>query len=121
MTTYLLTGDAVIAPTIVTALSTGRPVATIVHPILGRDAPDVTVRPAGLRTGSLELGFSGEDAETASADAERLLAAGVATIVTDERATLAFSFVAQGTVTRDLEPVTRDAWLVRLDFQEVAA
>ena len=41
------------ASTIRTRLS--RPSRNIVHPVLGREDPDVTLRPAGVRAGVLEL------------------------------------------------------------------
>jgi hypothetical protein len=38
----------------------------IIHTILGRDEPDVTMRPAGLRTGTLVLSFPDEATQAAA-------------------------------------------------------
>ncbi|MCR2785439.1 MULTISPECIES: hypothetical protein [unclassified Microbacterium] len=120
MATVLTTGASVIAPTIVLNISSSREAQNLVHPIIGRAQPDITLRTAGVRTGQLELGFEGLTSEADSATAESLLAgAAVWTIVSDERSTLEFSFVVTGSVTRDLDSDSRDAWVVKIDYQEV--
>ncbi len=46
-------GATVLAPVDVLGWSLTRPGRSVVHPILGRAAPTVTVRAAGLRAGTL--------------------------------------------------------------------
>lgn len=115
-------GDLVISPTIILNVSSDRESRNVFHPIIGRSDDDVTTRPASLRAGTLELGFSGPDAEASSALAEAAHAAsGVFTLVAPERTSLGFSYVTNGRITRELEQETRDNWLVRVDYREVIA
>lgn len=121
MGTIITSGAATIAPTIALRLDTTRAAGNIVHDTMG-EYPIVTLRAGGSRQGTIELGFQGVNAERDSRAAEQLLGEGRAfTIVTDERATLAFSFVVTGTVERLLEDESRDAWLVTFGFREVSA
>jgi hypothetical protein len=122
MAEYITHGVDVIAPTVVLNISSARESGNIIHPIIGRAEPDVTLRPASLRTGVLELGFAGPDAEADSADAEQAHAGmGAFTLHNDVRPSLGFSYVVNGTVERALEDETRDAWIVRVGYQEVSA
>lgn len=115
-------GTIVMVPTQVLGYSATQPSGNKVHPIPGRAVPDVTLRPAGTRTGTLELGWYGLTSEADSKTAANAFAAGgVFTLTTDDRATLTMFFVVSegGQITRTLEPESRDAWLVNVDFQEV--
>jgi len=121
MGTIITSGAASIVPTIALSIETRRAAGNIVHDTLGPSTV-VTVRAAGSRQGSIQLGFQGATAERDSWAAEQLLSEGRAfTIVTDDRATLAFSFVVTGEVSRELEDETRDAWVVTAGYQEVSA
>lgn len=120
MPTTITQGANTIAPQEVLSVSSEQTAGNIVHPILGRANPDVTLRPAGMRTGSIEMGFSGPNSETDSAAARALLAAGgVFTMTSTDRATVNMTFVASGRITRELEETTRNAWTISLDYQEV--
>lgn len=122
MTTTITTGATVITPTIVLGYEESREAQSIVHPILGSTTPDVTLRPAVLRTGRLSCGFSGATSETLSKSAADTLAGASTFALADtDRATVAMTFVVpQGSqVTRTLEDETRNAWVVSFDFQEV--
>ena len=122
MGTIITAGTAVIAPTIALSIESGRAAQNIVHPIIAREEPDVTLRPASTRSGRLSLGFEGATSEADSAAAEQLLSRPlVFSIVSDERTTLALSFIVQGRITRELEDQSRDAWVVSADYQEVSA
>lgn len=115
-------GTTVITPTQVLRVDGMQMAGNKVHPIIGRADPDVTLRPAGTRTGTLELGFHGLTSEAdskAAADAHAL--GGVFTLTTDDRVTLTMFYVVRdgGQIARTLEPESRDAWLVTVDFQEV--
>lgn len=121
MTTVIVSASAVITPTAVTDLSTSRESRNNVHDILGRPDPDITVRPAASRNGTLELLFAGAGSEDASAAAEQAHATGQAfTIVTDDRPSLAFSYVPSGRLERALTD-NRGGWTVAVGYREVVA
>lgn len=121
MPTTITSGASTITPTVVLGYSADREAQTIVHPILGVAAPDVTLRPATLRSGNLELGFQGASAQANSkAAADLLSAAATFNLVSTDLTTIPMAFVVQGSVTRELEGESRDAWLVSFDFQETA-
>jgi hypothetical protein len=122
MSTVITSGSETIEPTIIDGYSSGRESRNIVHPILGRSEPDVTLRPANLRTGTLTLGFEGPTSEIDSLEAETLHATGgVFAVVSTDRGTVEMSYVVNGQISRTLEDETRDAWLVTVDYQEVTA
>lgn len=120
MSTTITRGETVLAPDAVTAIRTERPSRNLVHDIIGQPSA-ATLRPAGLRTGTLELAYHGEGAEAASEVAETAHAlGGVFTIVSPDRPTLAFSYVTSdgGRIARELRAET-GVWALRIDFQEV--
>lgn len=122
MATLITVGDATIAPQQVMSISSEQASGTIIHPILGRSYPDVTIRPAAMRTGTIEMGFYGPNSEADSATARALIATGgVFTIASEERATLSMTCVASGRIALQLEDTTRDAWVLSVDYQEVQA
>lgn len=125
MTTIITAGDLSITPTLLTGLSESSEGGAIVHPILGRAGdPDWTLRGAAPRTGRLELGFAGADAESASAAAvSALRTAAVFTLADTDRASYGMRFVvpAGGRVERAIEDETRAAFIVTVDYAEVRA
>lgn len=122
MSVLITHGADTIEPSTVLGYVSGRRPATNVHPIVGRANPDVTFRPANLRTGTLELGFVGPTSEADSRAAEELHAAGgVFTLHATGRDSVVMSYVNVDTLERELEPESRDAWIVRVGYQEVTA
>lgn len=122
MATLITSGANVISPTIVLGFTSTRASMNNIHDVVARANPDVSLRPAGLRSGTYELGFAGDTSEMDSFIAEALLATPVVfTVVSDERTTVQLSFVLSGNLTRALETETRDAWIVSFDWQEVTA
>lgn len=120
MATIISSGENVITPTIVLGFESRSVAQTIVHDIIGRPHPDVTLRPASSRSGTITLGFHGPTSETDSATAETLLRTpAVFTAISDERNSLSLSFVVQDDVVRELEDESRDAWVVRCGYREV--
>lgn len=121
MATILFSGSTVITPSVVTAIDTERAAGNIVHDIIGRDNPDVTLRPAGTRSGTLSIVFVGATSENDSAAAETALAgSSVWTIASDDRESLEMSFVPSGRITRTLD--TRvGTWTLAVEFREVMA
>ncbi len=124
MTTTITGGPTLIVPIILTDLSETREGGSLVHRVLGRVDPDVTLRPAGLRSGRIELGFAGADAESASQSAVASLStASVFTLVDTERATFDMRFIVPegGRIERPIESETRAAFVVAFDYQEVGS
>lgn len=120
MATVITSGALTIAPQIFLNVTSDQSSGNIVHPILGRSNPDVTLRPATLRTGVIEMGFSGPNSETDSALARTILAGGgVFALSSTDRASVSMSFVTSGRINRELEDTSRNAWVVRVDYQEV--
>lgn len=120
MGTVVTRGALIIAPTQVNEITSERDSGVLVHEVLGRPVPDVTLRPASSRKGTLEMLFAGVGAEDASAAAEDAhTVPGMFTIASDERPTLSFSYVPVGRITRVLDAQTRDVWLVRVEYREI--
>lgn len=120
MADVITSGAAIITPTLILGFESKREAATLVHSIIGRAAPDVTLRPAALRNGVSELGFNASTSEADSAAAEAILAGGtVCALISSDRSTVEMSFVVQGEITRTLEDATRSAWVVSFGWQEV--
>ena len=119
MSTTITHASSTITPDLIDGFNAARQSANIVHQILGLAEPDVTIRPALLRAGTLRLIFSDE---TASKDAEDLHATGgIFTLASTERASIDMDYVVSGTVRRYLSPETRNYWVLEVDFQEVAS
>lgn len=118
MTTYVTDGTTTVTPEVVDGYASERESGIRIHPILGRSYPDITYQASKLRTGSFRLVFADEADAIA---AETLHTTGsILTIVSDERASANFSYVATDTVIRELDDETRDVWVVEITYQEVA-
>lgn len=90
---------------------------SLVHPILGRSADDVTLRPAKLGTGNLELYFlTADDAETA-----RLFhrPAATFTVISDDGAFLPALYVPQRQIGRAQRSDLMDNWVLTVPYQEI--
>ena len=122
MTAQITGGATLIAPTTILGYSSVREAGTLVHPILGGGSPDVTLRPAQLRSGTLSLAFlDPATSEADSREAESVLSGPVTfTLVESDRATLGMAFVVSGQIRRELDPETRADWTVEFDYTEVA-
>jgi hypothetical protein len=139
---YLITqGSTVIQPQVIDGYSSTSQSASKVHTIMGRTAPAITLRPGGLRRGTLRMVFGGttsgggyaiidgilteiegftgasEDLSLAAETAHR--DGGVFTLTVTERSTVSMQYIVDGSVTRELDDATRDVWIVSVDFQEV--
>jgi hypothetical protein len=106
-----------IEPVVVEGYESTREGRNVVHPIIGRAEPDVTLRPANLRTGTLRLVFDDEDA-SAAAELEHATG-GVFAVVSTERATIEMSYVVAGEIVRGLDEDTSEDWIVTVEYQEV--
>lgn len=120
VSTIITHNTGVITPEVVNGYDAAREARTIVHTILGRPDPDITLRPAGLRSGTLTLVFA-TGAAAASAEAA-LLFPQVLVLSDPDVPQVAMSFVVgpEGQAsTRSLDLDTQTVWLLELPFQEV--
>lgn len=105
-----------ITPTAVSGWESAAEAQTIVHHIIGRPDPDITMRPASLREGTLTLVFESPAAATAARAV--LVFPQVLTLASTDVAQVGMSFVvANGSV----GDVLGDAgeWTLALPFHEV--
>lgn len=117
MTTTLSTSASSLSPETVTGWTSTREANNLIHTIIGRADPDVTMKPAGLRTGTLEMLFLTLPLALA---AESLHAGeGVLHLQDSDHAALEMYYVASGAIELELDDETRSLWLLRVDFQEV--
>lgn len=93
---------------------------TILHEVIGRAYPDVTMLPGSLRSGTLTLVF-GDENESRLCEQLHAYAAQPLVLITNDRYTVAMTYVVVGRVTRSLDDQTRDSWIVTADYQEVAS
>lgn len=111
-------GATTITPTLIDGYESTRESRNIVHPIIGTASPDVTIRPAMLRRGTLRLLFTTEAAAKTAEDTHAN-ATEPATLVAPEASTVDMTYVVDGRISRALDEATRRAWIVLVDFQEV--
>lgn len=116
-TTITYTGGT-ITPEVVEGFSASRSARSIVHNIMGRTDPDITLRPAGLRKGTLTLVFAtGALAQAA----EAILAVPQIFALSDAdvpEVNMQF-VVADGDIRTTLDLETQTAWLVEVPYQEI--
>ncbi len=116
MTTTLSDGTSTVVPILITGWATSRPARTVVHDIIDRSSPEVTLREAGLRTGVFEVVF----ATAADAfEAEAMHTQATAFTFADDTAGTFDYVVPEGTEIEVELDETRRAWIVRVPFQEV--
>ena len=115
--TTITSGTLSFSPELITAWATSQDSRNVIHTIIGRTDPDVTIKPAASRSGTLELLFlSASSAETARG----ILANGaIFTISDDETWINGLKFVMSGTIGAVLEDSTRNLWTLSADFTEV--
>jgi hypothetical protein len=122
VTTTISNGTTTIVPDIMDGFDSTREVQSILIPIIGRADPDVVLRPAGSRSGTLNLVFA---VEAASVAAELAFATPVITpwtLADTDAASVGFKFVVgEGSIVRELESETRAGWIVRVPYREVPA
>jgi hypothetical protein len=108
-----------ITPLLVTGYDTSRDSANIVHWIIGREDPDVTLRRAKLRRGTLNMLFATEaqaaSCENVHTDPE------VFVFADTDLPSIGMRYVVNGPITRGLDPETRELWLVTVAYQEIAS
>lgn len=117
MTTSISTGTTTITPELVLGWSTSQDSRNVIHSIIGRSDPEVTLQPANLRTGTMELFFLSE----AEAEEARLIhsSAAIFTLYSDEITSANLYYVVTGSISMALEDETRRYWTVTVDYQEI--
>lgn len=91
---------------------------TIVHPILGSDLVDITLRPAQPSIGTMRLFFL----TFANADAARVfLRAAAVFAISSDLAWLPDAFVPAGPIRRVQQDPTVSRWILDVPYREVSA
>jgi hypothetical protein len=117
MATTITYNSTTITPKLVLGWETSQDTSNVIHEILGKTSPDVTLRGAKMRTGTLTTLW-----ETATAaDTCRTLHsnAGVFTLASTEVSQASMHYVVAGVVTTTLDTESVSVWTVSIDFQEV--
>lgn len=118
MSTSVTDGTTTLYPDVVDGWEASRQSQNIVHQILGRANPDVTIRPPMLRTGTLRMVF-GAEADAAEAVSVHA-AADTCSLVSTDRDEIDMTYVTSGRIGISLDDATRDVWVVEIDYQEVS-
>lgn len=118
MTTTITSGATVITPELVTGWESSNDTYNIVHDILSRPTPDITLRGSTTRAGTLTMLFLTE----ASCETARALHAGsnVLTLASTEITAANFNYIVSGAVVATLEDDTRRFWTLTVDYREIA-
>lgn len=117
MATTITDGTTTITPELVLGYEVAQESRNIIHTILGRATPDVTLRFTNLRTGTLDLLFkTATEAETAR---QLHINPIVFSLDSTEIPDANMDYVVSGSISTVLEDVTRELWHVSVDFQEV--
>ena len=117
MATTITDGTTTITPELVLGYEVSQESRNVVHTILGRSTPDITLRFTNLRTGTLQLLFtSATDAEEAR---QLHINPIVFTLESTEIPEADMSYVVAGSISTVLEDETRKLWTISVDFQEV--
>lgn len=113
----ITSGTLFFSPQEITAWETEQQSRNVVHTIIGRTDPDVTIKPASSRSGTLELLFlTAADANTARG----ILTNGASFTISESTAWLnGLTFVMSGSITAVLEDTTRNLWTISADFTEI--
>lgn len=116
--TTITHSTGVIVPKIVDGYTAKREARTIVHTVLNRPSPDITLRAASIRRGEFKCVFGGE---VEAVDAFAILSIPqVFTISDPDVPSIYMTFVvAEGDLALELDEATRSVWLVRVPFVEV--
>ena len=118
MSTTVTSGATTITPELVTGWESTNDTFNIVHDILSRSTPDITLRGSTTRSGTLTMLFLTEaSCETARA---LHLGANVLTLASTEITAANFDYVVAGAVAASLEDETRRYWTLSVDYKEIA-
>lgn len=116
MPTTITDGITTVTPTLVLDYAYDREARTIAHTVLDRSDPDVTLRPVGLRTGTLNLFCA--DRSTATAVEELHRTPAPLFLASDDEATADMAYVVTGRLGVSWD-ADNDRWKVTADYAEV--
>lgn len=106
-------------PVLVTGYDSVRASTNVFQDVLGRSNPDVSLSPAGLRSGTLTCLFA---SEVEAYECERMhIGTAVLTFNDSDLQTVGMDYVLGGSIRRQLDPESRLYWTVAIDYQEVRA
>lgn len=113
----ITSGTLSFSPELITAWENSQESRNVIHVIIGRIDPDVTLHPAASRTGTLEMVFT----DATSADTARgILTTGASFVISDSETWLdGFTFVMSGSISAALEDETRKLWTITADYTEI--
>lgn len=118
MTITITCGAASASPRQILSYKSSRTARNLIHDIIDRADPDVTLKPAGLRRGTLEMLCLDL---TAGLAMEALHAGeGVCVLEDTERPGRNMSYVSAGDISLELDLQTGTRWIVSVDYQEVS-
>ena len=117
MTTTILGAAATIVPDLIMEYNTERESRNVLHNIIGKAEPDVSLELDGLRFGTLHLFFESKTDAWIAYDA-------LGTVETWEltdtyHPEIDMNFVRTASMKMGLDPVSRKRWLIEMDYQEV--
>lgn len=116
MSTTITWGTQSVYPELVTGYDSRRESGNLLHMVIGRADPDVTLKAAGLRQGTLEVWCSGH--ATALAVEALHAQVGVLHLTDDDAPGLGMDYVVAGPV--EVRPeIGTTRWLVRVAYAEV--
>lgn len=117
MATTITHNATTITPELVLGWESSQESKNILHDIIGKVSPDVTLKAPSLRNGTLTTFWLDEtDAEACRALHSNL---GSFTLASDEITQANMTYVTAGTIAMMLDEDTRAYWTVEIEFQEV--
>ena len=117
MTTTVSDGTTTLTPLLVDGYSAAREARNLLHAIIDTEWHSVTLRPAHPRSGTLRLAC--ETLADALAMDELHAQPAILTLADTTLPGLNMQYVANGSITVELDDDTRKHWWVEVDFQEV--
>lgn len=118
MGTTISNGVTTLTPLLILGYESTATSQNIVHPIIGAQEPDVTLRAAGMRTGTLSFLFA--DQTSAYAAEQMHVAGGMFQLRDDDLDTILMAYVTTDKIVRTLDAEGRRRWTLAVDFQEVS-
>lgn len=117
MATTITHNSSTITPLLVLGWESAQDSRNVVHDILGSSMPDVTLRSARARTGTLRtLWETADQAEVCRALHSEV---GTFTITTYDVSLDSMTYVVSGAITAALDEDSSRLWTVEIDYQEV--
>jgi hypothetical protein len=117
MTTTITDASSSITPDLVMEYSTERESRNVLHNVIGKAEQDVSLELDGLRYGTLHLFFQSKTDAWVAYDA--LGGVGTWELNDTDHPQIDMNFVRQGSMQMKLDPVSRQRWIIEMDYQEV--